>query len=354
MCNIVLALCPNTPEVWIYELQGGKWTKVHTLSEHTQVVTGIAWAPGSNSIVTAAQDRNAYVWELRDGTWEPTLVILRINRAATAVAWTADERKFAVSSGAKCIAVCYYDPEQNWWVSKHIKKGIRSTVLCLDWHPENTLIAAGTADFKARVYAAAIRKYDQKPSPGPWGDKFSWGNCMAEFDFGNSWVHDIKFSPSGLKLGWTTHDSAVHIAEASGNVSTVRSRDLPGTACLFLSDNTLVVGGHNCNLAVYTGADGGQWEYQTNLDLAKGKEKKKKTGTSAAFAKFQAADSLGQSSDKNDTDLKTAHQNTIKSLCPLEVSGTLVAKFSSAGLDGKVITWELPALEGANPALNIQ
>ena len=36
------------------------------------------------------------------------------------------------------------------WVSKHIKKPLRSTVLSIDWHPNNYLIAVGTCDFKAR------------------------------------------------------------------------------------------------------------------------------------------------------------------------------------------------------------
>ena len=36
------------------------------------------------------------------------------------------------------------------WVSKHIKKPLRSTVLSIDWHPNNYLLAAGSCDFKAR------------------------------------------------------------------------------------------------------------------------------------------------------------------------------------------------------------
>ena len=35
-------------------------------------------------------------------------------------------------------------------MSKHIKKPIRSTVLSLDWHPNNVLLAAGSCDFKCR------------------------------------------------------------------------------------------------------------------------------------------------------------------------------------------------------------
>ena len=44
-----------------------------------------------------------------------------------------------------CVCVCVIR-----WVSKHIKKPIRSTVLSIDWHPNNYLLAAGSSDFKAR------------------------------------------------------------------------------------------------------------------------------------------------------------------------------------------------------------
>ncbi len=88
-------------------------------------------------------------------------MILRINRAATCVKWSPlggnlsfflvlaehkwhtnclpesfafmanvsiSENKFAVGSGARLISVCYFEQENDWWVSKHIKKPLRSTV----------------------------------------------------------------------------------------------------------------------------------------------------------------------------------------------------------------------------------
>ena len=42
--------------------------------------------------------------------------------------WSPDETKFAVGSGAKCISVCYYEKDNDWWVAKHIKKPLKSTV----------------------------------------------------------------------------------------------------------------------------------------------------------------------------------------------------------------------------------
>lgn len=42
------------------------------------------------------------------------------------------------------------------WVSKHIKKPIRSTILSLDWHPNNILLAAGSCDFKCRQVSLTV------------------------------------------------------------------------------------------------------------------------------------------------------------------------------------------------------
>ncbi|KAL3211125.1 hypothetical protein MRX96_000812 [Rhipicephalus microplus] len=121
----------------------------------------------SNRIVTCAADRNAYVWTLgseEPGTnatvWTPTLVLLRINRAATCVRWSPSENKFAVGSGAKLVSVCYFEEDHNWWVSKHIKKPIKSTVTSVDWHPNNCLLACGSTDFRTRVFSAYIKEVD--------------------------------------------------------------------------------------------------------------------------------------------------------------------------------------------------
>jgi actin related protein 2/3 complex subunit 1A/1B len=158
---IELAVACNSNTV-IYSRTSQGWTPCATLSEHDQLVTSIDWAPKSNRIVTCAQDRNAYVWTCDQGLWKPTLVLLRINRAATAVRWSPFENKFAVASGAKLVSVCYFDEENDWWVSKHIRKPIRSTVLCLDWHPNNSILAVGSSDMKCRVFSAAIKGVDKK------------------------------------------------------------------------------------------------------------------------------------------------------------------------------------------------
>ena len=74
---VELAICPNNNEIHIYQKQGGTWVQAHILAQHDQLVTAVDWAHNTNRIVTASQDRNAYVWTLEGDTWKPTLVLLR-------------------------------------------------------------------------------------------------------------------------------------------------------------------------------------------------------------------------------------------------------------------------------------
>ena len=118
-----IAVSLNSNHAQIYARQGSEWIQTETLAEvsrhhpnrdfeleglqHDKIITSIDWAPNSNRIVTASQDRNAYVWQQNIDqdtgklVWKPTLVLLRINRAATHVRWSPNEDKFAVASGAR-------------------------------------------------------------------------------------------------------------------------------------------------------------------------------------------------------------------------------------------------------------
>jgi actin related protein 2/3 complex subunit 1A/1B len=50
----------------------------------------------------------------------------------------------------------------NWRASKEIKKPIRDTVLSIDWHPNNVLLASGSADMKARVFSTYLKEVEFK------------------------------------------------------------------------------------------------------------------------------------------------------------------------------------------------
>ncbi|VDP05500.1 unnamed protein product [Soboliphyme baturini] len=218
-----IALSQNNNEVHIYSWANEQWHKSHSLLAHDLPVTGIDWAPETNRIVTCSQDKNAFVWTFDGVKWNPDLVLVRLSRAATCVKWSPSEAKFAVGSGSKLVSVCFYEKENNWWISTQIKKSIRSTVNSIDWHPNNVLLAVGSCDFKTRIFSAYVKEVDgDKPGPNPWVAKVpAFGNVVCEFSDGGKnflyrgWIHCVKFSPSGNRLCWVRHDSSIAVVDAT-------------------------------------------------------------------------------------------------------------------------------------------
>ena len=129
------------------------------------------------------------------------LVLLRINRAATCVKWSPEENKFAVGSGARLISVCYFEADNDWWVAKHIKKPIKSTITTIDWHPNNCLLAAGSSGFKVRVYSGYVKDIEEKPTATPWGSKMPFQVCISSLVYlGN--LLEPPLDPLPLKMFW--------------------------------------------------------------------------------------------------------------------------------------------------------
>jgi len=337
-----IAFCANDTDLQI--CRKNDYQNAQVLSEHDQVITGIDWAPNTNRIVTCSQDRNAYVWtwNAQENLWRPTLVILRINRAATAVKWSPSETKFAVASGAKTISVCFFEEDNDWWVSKHIKKQLKSTVLCVAWHPGNIFLAAGSSDFKVRVYAAQVKGIDKKPQgPTPFKLTSTFGECLAEFDSNSAWVHGVAFNPSGTSLAYVSHDSSVTFVDTSSpdenrKIEIVKGNHLPFRSLLFIDDNKLVAAGYDCNPFVFANS-GGKWSLTKRLDDANETSKSvDKSAAANARDKFKAADSRGTNDASEGTILSTKHQNCITSLYPFDKSS-----FTSTGVDGFLVTWKV-------------
>ncbi|KAI8826840.1 WD40-repeat-containing domain protein [Fimicolochytrium jonesii] len=335
-----VAVSPNNNDVEIYQKnRAGGWDLLHTLAKHDKLVTSIDWAPNTNRLVTCSQDRNAYVWDwdAKLGRWEASLCLLRINRAATFVKWSPKENKFAVASGARLISVCYFEVENNWWVAKHIKKPIRSTVTSVDWHPDNILLAAGSTDMKARVFSAYVKGVDaQIPAP-VWGEKLPFNTVCGEFSSASgAWVHSVAFSPSGNYVAFASHDSTVAIANGPNNpVVTIPTGGLPLVSIIFTSETSIVGVGHDCTPYLLAERNG-QWEVVGKLDQGQ----KKAAAASSAFKMFQQMDSRAQQSAPK-VELNTTHQNTITCVRPHTGASDSVSKFSTSGVDGKLVIWDL-------------
>jgi len=335
-----VALCPNNNEVHIYKRNGADFDLETTLKEHDSVVTGIDWAPKTNRLLTCSQDRNAYVWTFENGNWKPTLVILRINRAATACQWSPKEDKFAVGSGAKLVSVCYFEPDNNWWVSKHIREKVDSTISCIDWHPNNILLAAAGTDGRARVvsgFVSGIDKKDDVKGGTAFGNKLPFGTLLAEFQ-GDAWVQAIKWSPSGNQLAWTSQDAGVHFLNcpsAEHKLQTILTKFLPFRDLVWINEGNVVCVGYDANPTLFTGA-GASWKFDRQLDSKQGAGK---AAAGGAKEQWQARTNLGSESAGQDTKLETQHQN-----CVSVVRRVDNGSFSTTGNDGNIGIWPLAAV----------
>eukprot|EP00735_Rhodelphis_limneticus_P003025 TRINITY_DN141_c0_g1::TRINITY_DN141_c0_g1_i1::g.14380::m.14380 TRINITY_DN141_c0_g1::TRINITY_DN141_c0_g1_i1::g.14380 ORF type:complete len:387 (+),score=98.96,sp/O96622/ARPC1_DICDI/42.32/2e-101,WD40/PF00400.27/3.6e+02,WD40/PF00400.27/1.8e-07,WD40/PF00400.27/0.98,WD40/PF00400.27/7.5e-07,WD40/PF00400.27/0.032,WD40/PF00400.27/2.1e+03,WD40/PF00400.27/0.25,Rax2/PF12768.2/66,Rax2/PF12768.2/0.0073,Rax2/PF12768.2/1.2e+03,Rax2/PF12768.2/3.7e+03,eIF2A/PF08662.6/3.3e+02,eIF2A/PF08662.6/0.02,eIF2A/PF08662.6/ len=350
----LVAICPNTADVLIYSAD--TWELKYTLKEHTQVVTGIDWALETNRLVTCSQDRNAFVWSFDGSDWKPTLVILRLNRACTSVKWSPKEDKFAVGSGAKCVSVCYFEKDNDWWVSKLIKKH-KSTVLAIAWHPDNVLLATGSSDFKCRIFSGFIKGVDKKGQHSQtFGEALpgagSKEDLLAEFEC-RGWVHSVAFSPSGQSLAFAGHDSSltfVTLPATNGEkpqVQLAKNNDLGYRVVTFISDDKLVAAGYDCNPALYR-LVGKEWVNKGKIDEGKKKEEKAGGAFGAARSMFANQARLGQATSSSSSEQNTLHQNAISSLCVMGKD-----KFSSSGMDGKVVIWDLASIESQLAHLKI-
>lgn len=329
----------------LFQKSGNGYRLLDELAGHDKTVTGVDIAPISGKIVTCSQDRNAYVWEPSAGGWKPTLVLLRINRAATCVRWAPSETKFAVGSGARLIPVCYFEQEDNWWVSKHIKKPIRSTVTCISWHPNSVLLAAGSTDGYARVLSSFVKGVDERPEPSAWGERLPFNTVCGEYlNSTAGWIHSVAFSPSGDVIAFASHDSSLTIVYPNGPAQppraflTVNTHVLPFMSILWRSESEIIAAGYDCEAFRLQGSQDG-WQLAGSLESKNGPGLVHDHEESA-FNMFKQMDLKGKSGTE-DIQLKTVHQNTICTIRCFQKNCGNVTKISSTGMDGRLVIWSL-------------
>lgn len=347
----MVAFCPNSTEVHIYRFLVDKWERVHVLQKHDQIVSGIDWSVRSNKIVTVSHDRNSYVWNQEGSEWVPTLVILRLNRAALCVQWSPKENKFAVGSGAKTVCICYYEQENNWWVSKLIRKRHSSSVTSVAWHPNNILLATTSTDGKCRIFSTLIKGVDSRDSATSLASDAKFGEQIVQLDLCSSWAFGVKWSPSGNTLAYVGHSSTIYFIEDVGpapSAQTVAFRDLPLRDVMFVSERMVVGVGFDCNPMIFAADESGLWSYVKYVNERRAAASSSKYGSQFSeafgFGKLYGQSKYGVSTDTVEPSKPRGgvHHNCINCIIPLKkAEDGLVKKFSTSGLDGKVAIWDI-------------
>lgn len=162
-------------QVELYGRSGGKFTLQDELKGHDKTVTSVDIAPTTGQIVTCSQGMylaaivyNVYYADPSVQTGMPTYgnLHLRLEAHSSSSASTAPPLSSA-GPLRKEIRSRIRRPHNSslllrirndWWVSKHLKKPIRSTITTLSWHPNSVLLAAGSTDAHARVFSSFIKE----------------------------------------------------------------------------------------------------------------------------------------------------------------------------------------------------
>lgn len=336
----LLALCPNNEEIQIFEpgiAEGaGELRLTHVLSKHTQRVTGLAWSCDGR-LVSVCEDRTAVVWE-RDldrggGAWRSVLVELRAPRAALCVAWSPNGARFAVGLASKDVALCHFEGAVNCWVAKKIGRA-RAAVGAVAWHPTSQFLATGSTDRRCSVYD--VNEAGDAP----------FGAAQLTEDAG-AWVNAVAFSPSGRVLAFAPQDSSVHFKDLGrgreAQVVAARWRQLPFLQVCFVSDErTLVACGFDCIPVLFRLQAEGRWMAVGSLDAGPRpamSNASKRDSFEGARNLFRTNTQTGRASlhaMRDEAPATTCHTNTITGCAALGME-----RFSTSGLDGRVVVWEL-------------
>jgi actin related protein 2/3 complex subunit 1A/1B len=156
-------------------------------------------------------------------------------------------------------------------------------------------------------------------------------------------------------LAFATRDSTVHVLEcatADHQLISLKYNALPFMDALFVNENNLICVGHDYNPTLFQFA--GQWKFVGKLDV-KGGAGAKRAGAPGAgnLAMWQNMDKKGAVGDATETQVDTKHQNCITVVRPFSGPANNLKQFSTSGLDGNVIVWDVPSLEKAMAGLKI-
>lgn len=206
-------------------------------------------------------------------------------------------------------------------------------------------MAAGSTDGHARVFSSFIKGIDERPEPSPWGERLPFNTVCGEYLNNTAgWVHDVAFSPDGNALAFAGHDASVTVVYPSAPeqppkaVVSVQLQCLPLAGLLWSKANEIIAAGYDCEVFRLQGTEQG-WSLVGSLEGKKAAIASGEMQEESARNMFRQMDLKGKSA-RDDTQLKTVHQNTISTIRAYEGGqGGNVRKVSTSGVDGRVVIW---------------
>uniref|UniRef100_A0A453Q2I8 Actin-related protein 2/3 complex subunit 1A n=1 Tax=Aegilops tauschii subsp. strangulata TaxID=200361 RepID=A0A453Q2I8_AEGTS len=144
------------------------------------------------------------------------------------------------------------------------------------------------------------------------------------------------------------HSSMIYFVddvEGSPAAQNLALRDLPLRDILFVSEKMAIGVGFDCNPLIFAADETGLWSFVRYLDERKVTPSTSKASQlSEALGKLYGQSRQGSSSDTVEPSKPRggAHENCITCIVPLRKgSESIVKRFSTSGLDGKIVVWDL-------------
>ena len=181
------------------------------------------------------------------------------------------------------------------------------------------------------MFSSFIKGVDERPESSVWGERLPFNTVCGEY-LNNSagWVHSVAFSPSGNALAFAAHDSSVTVVYPSGPeqppsaVVSLSTQLLPFLSLIWKGESEIIAAGYDCKAYRLQGNEQG-WQIVGSME-SKGRPGMEEMREESALNMFRQMDLKGKS--KDDTQLKTVHQNTIATIRAYDVAGGALKKFS--------------------------
>ena len=323
----MVALCPNTPDILIYRVDGKKFELLYTLKEHTQLVTSVDWNHKTGQIISCSQDRNAYVWTFDEATrtWKKELVQLRLGKAATYCRWSPEGNSFAVATGTSKFKIGAWNEEQKWWQTNDYSNE-EPTGLSVNFHPDSQhVLVSGTSRHCDYVTLLEEERTVKRGKNGK-EECYTLGEWSSQ-----GWSNFSCFSPSGKWLAFASQDATIgfvrfeEIGAKDAKNRRININGLPLLTLAFLSETTLVGAGFDCAPRIFV-LQGDDWVDLGLIDVPEMRDvvEQKATGVAARAALFG-----GKSVPKS----SSIHNNVIHEI------RTLPDRFTTSANDGRIGVW---------------
>ncbi|MDX1944914.1 MAG: serine/threonine-protein kinase [Pirellulaceae bacterium] len=173
---------------------------VVVLSDHTDVVTSVAFSRDGNSLASGGYDKQIHVWSV---TRETLLHALAGHEGrVTTIAFDASGETLASGSSDGTVRL--------WDVAKGVEKTTLGKhdrpVMSVAWHPSGTMLLSGGADNSVKAWQAS-------------------GGEPTNFAEHGGWVPSLAFSPAGDRIATACWDGSIRLWEVPTRPQSVLTRE---------------------------------------------------------------------------------------------------------------------------------